>query len=167
MTEQPMTGQPMTERPTDRMQDAPLDAVRVRRQAIVVSMRRVEAALAAPLRGRAENWASRLAVELTDLDAVVDAHVEATERPGGFLPGVREEAPWVDPLIRRLEREHVELCRRVDEARTALAAADADEARLGGVRDLVTELLAALARHRQRGADLLYEAYEVDLGGGE
>ena len=24
----------------------------------------------------------------------------------------------------------------------------------------------ALARHRQRGADLVYEAYDVDIGGG-
>ena len=30
----------------------------------------------------------------------------------------------------------------------------------------LTALLAALARHRQRGADLVYEAYAVDLGGG-
>ncbi|MDQ1458785.1 MAG: hypothetical protein QOI08_269, partial [Actinomycetota bacterium] len=30
----------------------------------------------------------------------------------------------------------------------------------------LTALLAALARHRQRGADLVFEAYAVDLGGG-
>jgi len=28
-----------------------------------------------------------------------------------------------------------------------------------------TALLARLARHRQRGADLIHEAYEVDIGG--
>jgi hypothetical protein len=27
------------------------------------------------------------------------------------------------------------------------------------------ELMAALVRHRQRGADLVYEAYSVDIGG--
>jgi hypothetical protein len=30
----------------------------------------------------------------------------------------------------------------------------------------LTTLLVALARHRQRGADLVYEAYDVDIGGG-
>ena len=35
-----------------------------------------------------------------------------------------------------------------------------------GERVELTALLAALARHRQRGADLVYEAYAVDLGGG-
>jgi hypothetical protein len=33
------------------------------------------------------------------------------------------------------------------------------------VRALGTALLGRLARHRQRGADLIHEAYEVDLGG--
>jgi hypothetical protein len=33
------------------------------------------------------------------------------------------------------------------------------------LRALGTELVATLARHRQRGADLVYEAYEFDIGG--
>ena len=28
-----------------------------------------------------------------------------------------------------------------------------------------TELVGRVVRHRQRGADLIYEAYEVDIGG--
>ena len=34
------------------------------------------------------------------------------------------------------------------------------------MRAELTALLVALARHRQRGADLVYEAYAVDIGGG-
>jgi hypothetical protein len=33
------------------------------------------------------------------------------------------------------------------------------------VRDLGMALLASLVRHRQRGSDLVYEAYAVDIGG--
>jgi hypothetical protein len=33
------------------------------------------------------------------------------------------------------------------------------------IRDLGTTLLGHLARHRQRGADLVYEAYQADIGG--
>jgi hypothetical protein len=33
------------------------------------------------------------------------------------------------------------------------------------VRDLGTALLARLVRHRQRGSDLIYEAYTADIGG--
>ena len=35
------------------------------------------------------------------------------------------------------------------------------------VRALGTSLLGRIVRHRQRGADLVYEAYEVDVGGDE
>ena len=32
-------------------------------------------------------------------------------------------------------------------------------------REAATELVGRIVRHRQRGADLIYEAYEVDIGG--
>ena len=31
----------------------------------------------------------------------------------------------------------------------------------------MTRLLGRLVRHRQRGSDLLYEAWAVDIGGGD
>jgi hypothetical protein len=33
------------------------------------------------------------------------------------------------------------------------------------VRELGTALLARLLRHRQRGSDLIYEAYQAEIGG--
>jgi hypothetical protein len=35
------------------------------------------------------------------------------------------------------------------------------------VRKQGTNLLGRLVRHRQRGADLIYEAYQTDIGGGD
>ena len=32
------------------------------------------------------------------------------------------------------------------------------------IRNQAIELLGQLTRHRQRGADLIYEAYQVDIG---
>jgi hypothetical protein len=36
---------------------------------------------------------------------------------------------------------------------------------LDEVRERGTTLIAALVRHRQRGSDLMYEGYSVDMGG--
>jgi hypothetical protein len=33
------------------------------------------------------------------------------------------------------------------------------------VRDLGTALLGRLVRHRQRGSDLIFDAYDFDIGG--
>jgi hypothetical protein len=35
------------------------------------------------------------------------------------------------------------------------------------MRDQVTTLLTDLVRHRQHGADLVYEAHAVDIGGSD
>jgi hypothetical protein len=35
------------------------------------------------------------------------------------------------------------------------------------VRERGTRLLGHLVRHRQRGADLIFEAYQTDIGGGD
>jgi hypothetical protein len=44
--------------------------------------------------------------------------------------------------------------------RPPVAAGDVDT-----VRELGTALLDRLVRHRQHGADLIHEAYQVDIGG--
>ena len=40
-----------------------------------------------------------------------------------------------------------------------------DAGDLAGHREAATRLLDRLVRHRQRGSDLIYEAYAVDIGG--
>ena len=70
----------------------------------------------------------------------------------------------------RLRREHSEILAVIVRAEKRLATAPAEEcdylAWVDETRQELTTLLSALARHRQRGADLVYEAYDVDLGGG-
>jgi hypothetical protein len=40
-----------------------------------------------------------------------------------------------------------------------------DECPVDDARDDVQRLLGEIVRHRQHGADLVYEAYHVDIGG--
>ena len=56
-------------------------------------------------------------------------------------------------MVSRFAREHV----------TMVLTGDGDD--VTRIRELGTRLLGALVRHRQRGADLVYEAYQVDIGG--
>jgi hypothetical protein len=48
----------------------------------------------------------------------------------------------------------------VDRVNPLAASADVDS-----IRDLGTALLGRLQHHRQRGSDLVYEAFEIDIGG--
>ena len=62
-----------------------------------------------------------------------------------------------------LTREHAQISDLVDDLLTRVSHTGrhgrGEGARLG------TTLLGLLVRHRQRGSDLVYEAYEFDVGG--
>ena len=83
--------------------------------------------------------------------------------PDGLYVDILETAPRLSGAVARLTKEHAEISDLVDDllARQAtLASEDVDQ-----VRGLGTSLLGLLVSHRQRGSDLVYEAYEFDVGG--
>jgi hypothetical protein len=139
-------------------------ALRQRRAELRESMSALEQALAAPTpEGRAQ-WVQRVHVALVELSADFHAHIDITEGPEGLYRELGRIAPRLSDPVTRLTHEHALIRERLDGllARASSPAADED---VDTVRGLATELLAMLIRHRQRGADLVFEAYEVDIGG--
>ena len=84
-------------------------------------------------------------------------HVEVTEGPDGLhqaiLAGDLRLANQVDALA----AEHRDLAADI----AALVNAEAPSSQ--AVQDVIDRLV----RHRQRGADLIYEAYQTDIGGAD
>lgn len=139
-----------------------LEAVRARRAGLRSAMGMLEHALAAPAPGRDEAWVDGVRAALATLRQVWTDHVVETEAPGGFLDELVSEAPRLANQAARLRAEHAEIMRDLVALEEALHPASDPEA----VRTSLTSVLSALARHRQSGADLLYEAYDVEIGGG-
>jgi hypothetical protein len=104
-------------------------------------------------------WRHRVVAELPRLQAAFVTHVELTEGPDGLYAEVLADAPRLVRQVTNLGREHASMSTALE----ALARrADATPERVWGWgRDLLREL----SRHRQRGADLVYEAYATDIGG--
>jgi hypothetical protein len=144
-----------------------LDEVRERRAGLRRTMTLVEVAAAGALAGRPEQWRVQMLTALDDLVAAWAAHVSGTEGPGGLWEQLRTDAPRLDGNLRRLRREHETLGTEIDGLRRELNAAGDDTSSLMSIRERVITLLMQLARHRQRGADLIYEAYQRDVGGNE
>ena len=113
------------------------------------------------LEGPGAASSERLAPCLDHLRVVFGVHVEVTESPGGLYEEILEIAPRLANKIARFKREHAAIT-------TAIAAA-LDDLRKDpvprGLQGRLAHLLEGLARHRKRGADLVYEAYHVDIGG--
>jgi hypothetical protein len=130
-----------------------LEAVRVRRAELRETLDALEDVLSTDTATRGE-----LDVALERLSAEFALHVEVTEGPNGLhqaiLAGDLRLANQVDALA----AEHAEIAAAID----ALIAAPGGVAQL---RQPAEALVAQLVKHRQRGAELIYEAYETDIGG--
>lgn len=123
----------------------------------------VRLALAAPAAGTARVWAERLELALVDLSAHLRARGVADD-PGRWSHEVLTAAPRLSNAVGHVTREHDEIIGLVG---SMLARLGPDDPTMGveKVRDLGLALLERLNRHRQRGSDLLFEAYLGDIGG--
>jgi len=75
-----------------------------------------------------------------------------------------ETAPRLSNAVEHLIAEHAAITALVEDLLTR-ASRPASNDDVDAIRDLATGLPGRLARHRQRGADLIYEAYETGIGG--
>jgi hypothetical protein len=142
-----------------------LSEIRQRRAALVGSCSALEAAMSAPV--SSVHWPELLGNAVSALLATFDEHVTETESPGSTIEQLRERAPRLSDRIDRLVEQHATIRadaeRLLDRLDHAPAERTADEN--AAIREQALELLTAIVRHRQLGADLLYEAYDVDVGG--
>jgi hypothetical protein len=109
-------------------------------------------------------WAQRVHVAVVELAGDLREHVDLTEGPDGLYREVLTTTPRLSGAVDALTREHVLIRGQVDSLLARVGASDV-VADVDRVRDLGTALLGRLVRHRQRGSDLVFEAYEFDIGG--
>ena len=150
----------------DTSQDGQLAAARELRHSIRRAMAGVEAALAAPAPGRVEEWSADVAGRLEDLREAFRSHVALTESPTGFLAQIVDRAPRLVHAVDRLRAEHATIAGALDDAAGTVRSAEGADG-VDAARTAVVGLLQQLAHHRQRGADAVYEAYDVDIEAGD
>jgi hypothetical protein len=139
-----------------------LAAVRVRRDRLYEGVLDLERALGVPAGDHPQEWAADVSGVVTKLRTVLDAHVSDTEGDGGFFDDVREHAPQLLHAVEQLQADHAPLLEATQSLadRTAAAGADVD---VDQVRDDAVDLIRRLLQHRHRGAELVYDAYSVDI----
>lgn len=135
------------------------DGVVSRRQELYDAMRLLERAVARPS-GLAD-WRIDIEAALHDLRSALSEHVAQVEGGGGLFEQVLAHAPHLASEIDSLRRDHRELLETCNQALSM--SADWEPLLL---RRRVNVLLARLALHRQQGAELLFDAYNVDLAAG-
>lgn len=142
-----------------------LDAVRHRRAELHDSIAMLRTALADPVDSPVV-WGERVQQEVARLALDFVEHIDVTEGVGGLHQNIIESAPRLRHAVDVLTGEHdeieVEIAELAQAAEAPVMARDVEPIRVRG-----TILLDRLIKHRQRGADLVYEAFEHDLGAGD
>ncbi|WP_243706330.1 hypothetical protein [Micromonospora sp. KC721] len=108
------------------------------------------------------HWRERVAGHLVPVRQGFVDHVRLTEGPGGLYAELLGQAPRLHRGVRLLTGEHAALLAALVDLQHAVRQRRVTAAEL---RRRTGDLLRALTRHRQHGADLLWEAYQSDLGG--
>jgi hypothetical protein len=142
---------------------ATLEALRRKRAELRGSMGALELALASPAPSGQVRWAERVHVALVELSADFREHIDLTEGQEGLYVDILVVAPRLSGAVGRLTGEHAQISDLVDDLVARTAPGEGED--VDTVRGLGTSLLGSLASHRQRGSDLVYEAYEFDVGG--
>lgn len=136
-----------------------LQAAAARRVELKGAVSAAEVAAARPF--ARPDWQSNVLAALDDLRIALSAHVEEVEADDGLLAELTTQAPRLVNQINRVRDEHPVLCGQLD---ATIASVKANE-ESDKLRSEIVDLLMAIVRHRQKGADLVYEGYDVDIGG--
>ncbi len=141
-----------------------LEELRRHRAQLRESMSALEDALAGPATADQSRWAARVQAALVEVSGDFRAHVDMTEGPEGLYRELLKTSPRLTGAVDTLTREHLLISGQIDQLLTRVSAPDV-MAHVDDVRGPGTTLLGGLVRHRQRGSDLVFEAYEFDIGG--
>jgi len=139
-----------------------LEAAAQRRREVHDALVALEAATSSPSR-EIEAWRGRVAEALDDLDHAFEVHVVETERPGGLYDEMEDLAPHLAGKARRLREDHPAI-RALIAAERARFAVPIEAASVDAIRDDLQRLMGRIVRDRQHSADLVWEAYAIDIG---
>jgi hypothetical protein len=124
----------------------------------------LEEALARPVRQDPDRWFSGVAIRVEHLATAFHHHVEQSESPDGLLSQIVDVAPRLVHAVGQAKVDHQVLAGELAGLQGAVSRANVEDVdQTDTVRHAALHLLLGIAAHRQRGADLIYDAYSVDV----
>ncbi len=114
----------------------------------------------------AAQWGTGMHAALGEMADILNRHRVASERQGGSIEEMATLAPRLVPQLERAAAEHQPLIERTEALRDTVAGQlEAGSVDAPSLRREVSRLQADIDQHLAAGVDLMYEAYERDMGG--
>lgn len=141
-----------------KVPDVAVGAYRVRREALAVAIADLGSELD-EIEAQPTPDLDSFGSALRDLLATLRRHVEESDAPDGLIAQVIDDAPLFARQAEQLRGEHDGLLEVANDLIERAEAGDAIESLVADAR----ELARRLSEHRQRGTDLLLNAYMLDM----
>jgi hypothetical protein len=142
---------------------APLGRVRARRVRLEEAADDLERSVTGAVADEVA-WRAQVAAALDDAQAALEDHITEVESPDGLYVDIMARTPRLAHAIERLRAEHVSMATAIGALRERVGG---DALDVDAVREDVVDLLADISRHRHRGADLIWNSYDLDIGQGD
>lgn len=143
-------------------------AARDERVRMVVAARELENALSAASWHRERDWYRRVQDSLLVLQAALRDTRDSADEEGSLLSDVVAEAPRLDSRVSRIRDEYEDLERQVESLRFQLAEMGTEEEKdVDDIRQRLSWLVTALQYVQSKETEVLYEAFQVDIGLGD
>jgi hypothetical protein len=144
-----------------------LDEARRRRATLHDAIVHLEEAISSPAAARIPDWTAEVSKEMQHVREAFEQHVLVTEKPSGLYEEILERAPRLAGGVGKLKDEHPDIAQAIETMIARLEQTPIGEVAwpLDDARDDLQRLIGQIVKHRQRGADLVWEAYNVDIGG--
>ena len=143
------------------------DAIQEARKKRVVlreAMIDYEAAITTPV--ASPMWLENAVQGLAVLRTALNEHISEVDRSDGIIAKALDHAPWLESHAEILRNQHDDLSARVQRLGEILDGFDTEDATAVAImREESYDLIRHLSRHRQNGAELVYDAYDMDIGG--
>jgi hypothetical protein len=113
-------------------------------------------------------WSMLMWDALWELRSAFDTHVDEVEHPDGLLPRLVSDEPRLANGISVMYSDHGAIDLRLTQLTELICVCTpaCEHTPIEEVRAETGDMLSLISLHRQAGADLVYEAYNVDIGGG-
>jgi hypothetical protein len=135
------------------------EAILRRRADIGDALSAVERALATAS-GAGTSWPAHVAQRIRELTTLVEQQVVAYNADDGVFADLVHRSPRLAPAVRKMRAVLDSFGPRLEELSAIVHTAPPEE-----VRETALALLGDIVRARQKIADLVWDAWSIDLGG--
>lgn len=112
-------------------------------------------------------WRKDVAVAVVAVGDALAGHIDEVEADDGLYAEILGRTPRLSHSIDRLRRDHDDMRERLAELAPLVSAPIRGPEQVEAIREKCLDLLREISRHRHRGADLIYDSYDWDIGDSE